>query len=153
MASSDPLALRRALDGSACSIKRTLDIVGEPWTLLILREAFWGVRRFQDFHAFLGLPRTVLTKRLEKLVAAGLLERHPYREGSARTRHEYLLTAAGRDLLPALIALMQWGDAQLGQGPAQIVDAETRRPLVLRLLDDQHRPVSLEQVRARPVAA
>ncbi len=76
---SDVRELRRSFDGSNCSIKRTLDIVGEPWSLLILREAFWGVRRFQDFQSFLGLPRAVLTKRLDKFIAHGILERRPIR--------------------------------------------------------------------------
>jgi DNA-binding HxlR family transcriptional regulator len=151
MSLPDPLALRRSIDGSACSIKRSLDLLGEPWTLLILREAFWGVRRFQDFQSFLGLPRTVLTKRLEKLTANGLMERRPYREGSARTRHEYVLTETGRDLLPALIALMHWGDAHLGRGPTEVVDAETRKPVALRLVNENDEPISVDRLRARPI--
>jgi DNA-binding HxlR family transcriptional regulator len=113
-----------------CSIQRTLDLVGERWTLLVLREAANGVRRFQDFHEHVGLSRPLLADRLRKLVAAGILETQPYREGAQRPRHEYRLTAKGWDLHPALVALMQWGDAYLAdpEGP----------PVRLRHRDCEH---------------
>src|SRR5947208_15147507 len=88
-----------------CSIKRTLDIVGETWTLLILREASWGVRRFQDFQTFLGIPRAVLSERLEKLVEYGIFEKTPYKESGARKRYQYQHTKAGIKLLHVLMAL------------------------------------------------
>ncbi|WP_033337439.1 winged helix-turn-helix transcriptional regulator [Catenuloplanes japonicus] len=93
-----------------CSVKRTLDIVGEKWTLLVLREAYYGARRFEQFHAGVGCARNVLTDRLHTLVEHGLMERRPYREPGARQRHEYRLAEAGIELFPALIALMRWGD-------------------------------------------
>ncbi len=93
-----------------CSVKRALDIVGEKWTLLVLREAFYGARRFERFQTRIGCPRQVLTDRLNTLVAAGVLRKVPYQEPGQRERHEYRLTEKGRDLLPAVIALMQWGD-------------------------------------------
>ena len=100
------------LDYSAanCSIARTLELVGEKWTLLVLREAFYGLRRFEDFQSTIGCVRNVLSTRLQKLVEGGILERHPYREPGQRERYEYRLTAKGLELLPVLIALMQWGD-------------------------------------------
>lgn len=91
-----------------CSIAASLAFVGDRWTLLILRDAFRGVRRFGDFHENLGIARNILTDRLDKLVASGILHRVPYQERPLR--HEYRLTAKGRDLSPALIALMRWGD-------------------------------------------
>ena len=83
-------------------------MIGERWTLLIVRDAFYGVRRFNDFHAHLDIPRAVLSTRLAGLVENGILERRPDREHAGR--HHYELTAAGRDLWPALYALLVWGD-------------------------------------------
>jgi len=104
------------------SVGRALGLVGERWTLLILREAFFGVRRFGQLARNLDIPRPTLSSRLRKLVDAGLLERVLYARDP--NRHEYRLTAAGRDLFPAIVALMRWGDAYLAgpEGP----------PIVLR---------------------
>ena len=114
------LVLHNAYGGQTCSVARTLEVVGERWTLLILRDAFLGVRRFDDFQRSLGVARNVLNTRLQRLVEAGLLERRRYQERPAR--HEYRLTPMGRDLWPALVALMQWCDrhsgAQTGPPPA-----------------------------------
>ncbi len=111
------------MDAVNCSIARTLEVVGEKWSLLVLREAFWGVRRFDDLQRNLGVARNVLSARLETLVAQGLLTRTPYREGGQRTRFEYRLSAAGRDLYPVLVALMQWGDRHRGDpsGPPVVL--------------------------------
>src|ERR671930_1495443 len=101
---------RMRYSAANCSIARTLDIVGEKWTLLILRESFYGLRRFEDLQSAVGCARNVLSARLAKLVDEGILERRPYREPGSRDRHEYVLTEKGLDLFPALIALLQWGD-------------------------------------------
>jgi DNA-binding HxlR family transcriptional regulator len=93
-----------------CSIKAALEVVGEKWSLLVIREAFYGVRRFDDFHRAIGCARNLLSERLAKLVDTGVLERTAYREPGQRRRYEYRLTEKGRELQPALIALMQWGD-------------------------------------------
>ena len=93
-----------------CSVKRALDIVGEKWTLLVLREAFYGARRFEEFQAHLGCARNLLSERFNTLVETGVMRRVPYREPGQRERHEYRLTDKGLDLLPAVVALMQWGD-------------------------------------------
>jgi DNA-binding HxlR family transcriptional regulator len=99
-----------------CSIARTLDVVGERWTLLVLRDAFGGVRRFEEFHRRLPIARNILADRLATLVEYGVLAREPYQERPPR--HEYRLTDAGRELYPVLIALMQWGEAHLPPPPA-----------------------------------
>ncbi|MBB6345978.1 winged helix-turn-helix transcriptional regulator [Nonomuraea muscovyensis] len=96
-----------------CSIERTLNVVGEKWTFLVLREAFSGVRRFADMQANTGAPRQVLSARLTRLVDEGLLRKEPYREPGQRQRDEYRLTEKGRDLYPLLVALMHWGDRYL----------------------------------------
>ncbi|GGV57397.1 winged helix-turn-helix transcriptional regulator [Streptomyces massasporeus] len=92
-----------------CPVQRTLDVVGEKWTLLILRDAVNGVRRFDDFRRHIGLSEAVLSDRLRKLVAAGILKTVPYREPGSRSRNEYRLTRKGWDLWPVLMALSQWG--------------------------------------------
>ncbi len=99
---------RSSFEGMECSIAHTLEVVGEWWTLLVLREAFRGVRRFDELQAGLGIARNILTARLRTLEAHGILERRRYQERPAR--FEYRLTRKGHDLYPVLVALMQWGD-------------------------------------------
>jgi DNA-binding HxlR family transcriptional regulator len=98
-----------------CSIAKTLDVVGEWWTPLILRDAFRGKRRFDEFHESLGMARSVLTARLKKLTDQGVLERTRYSEHPPR--YEYRLTEKGRALFPVIAALIQWGD-EWAAGPA-----------------------------------
>jgi len=107
--------LNRAYAGQNCSIAGALEIVGERWTLLIVRDAFLGLRRFDEFHESLGIARNVLTDRLSKLVEAGILERKPY--GKRTDRVDYRLTAKGLDLHVALVGLRQWGDKYLCDKP------------------------------------
>jgi DNA-binding HxlR family transcriptional regulator len=103
-----------AVTPRVCSIARTLELVGERWTLLALREVFLGVRRFDAIQRNTGAPRDVLSARLHKLLEVGLLERRQYQDRPAR--FEYRLTEAGRDLLPVLLTLMDWGDKHLADG-------------------------------------
>jgi DNA-binding HxlR family transcriptional regulator len=100
--------LGKDYEAQDCSLARALGVVGERWTLLIIRDAFYGVRRFNDFQAHLDVPRAVLSERLSGLVDAGILERRP--DPESRRAHVYELTAAGRELWPALYALLVWGD-------------------------------------------
>ena len=115
----DRAALRARLrfSNEDCSIARTLAVLGEKWTFLVLREAFFGVRRFADFQQATGAPRQVLSARLARLVEEGLLRRTPYQEPGQRRRFEYRLTEKGLDLYPIMIALMHWGDRHR-PGPA-----------------------------------
>lgn len=106
-----PTALDWELDN--CTIARAMAILGERWTVVVLREVFTGVRRFDDMRERTGIPRQVLTNRLARLVEEGLLRREPYREPGARQRHEYRLTDKGLDLWPMLVALLAWGDRYL----------------------------------------
>jgi DNA-binding HxlR family transcriptional regulator len=93
-----------------CTVARALEVLGERWSLLVLRELFLGNRRFASIQTATGAPRAVLSARLERLVAEGLIETREYREEGQRTRHEYVLTEKGRDLQPVVTALRQWGD-------------------------------------------
>jgi DNA-binding HxlR family transcriptional regulator len=119
----DPLDLSHRLQ--ADSVGRTLSLVGERWSILILREAFFGVRRYGQLARNLNIPRPTLSLRLRKLVDAGLLDRVLY--AADPDRHEYRLTQAGRDLFPAVIALMRWGDTYLAgaEGPPIVLHHET----------------------------
>jgi DNA-binding HxlR family transcriptional regulator len=137
-----------------CSVKRALDVVGEKWTLLVLREAFYGARRFEEFQARVGCARNLLTERLNTLTRAGVMQRVPYREPGQRERHEYRLTEKGLDLLPAIIALMQWGDrweAEPDGPPVEIIHRECGHhvELALRCAHD-HTPITARDTQPRP---
>ena len=95
------------------ALQQALSLVGERWTLLVVREVALGVRRYGELQESTGAPRTVLSDRLRRLVAAGLLETRPYQVPGARPREEYALTDAGRDLLPVLAALADWSERHL----------------------------------------
>jgi DNA-binding HxlR family transcriptional regulator len=103
--------LGKDYDTQACSVARTLEVVGERWTLLVVRDALQGKKRFEEFQASLGIARNVLAKRLDTLVEHGVMERVPYSERPLR--HEYRLTEAGRELRVALIALLRWGERHI----------------------------------------
>lgn len=98
----------------ACSIAASLDVMGDRWSILILRDTFRGIRRFEEIRRDLEIPRAVLSDRLGSLVKSGVLERRQYMEHPPR--HEYRLTDMGRELSPVLVGLMQWGDRWLGDG-------------------------------------
>lgn len=99
--------------GDNCPIDRTMKVIGSRSTMLLMREAYYGTTRFDAFAARTGITEAVTSKHLRDLVAAGLLTREPYQEPGQRTRHEYVLTESGRDLMPAVFALGQWGRKHL----------------------------------------
>jgi DNA-binding HxlR family transcriptional regulator len=147
-----PAASERAgSDAASCSIQATLDLVGDRWTLLILRDIFRGVHRFSQIRDDLGIARNLLTDRLASLVEHDILAKVPYQDRPVR--HEYRLTPKGLDLSPALVALMGWGDrwAADGQPPTLLVHDACRTPLEQVLLcpacDETVRPT---HIRSRP---
>jgi DNA-binding HxlR family transcriptional regulator len=116
---------RSSLGHHPCSIARTLDVAGEWWTPLIVKDVAYGVRRFGELQEDLGISANVLSDRLEALVSEGILRTHVYQERPRR--HEYRLTDKGADLIPALLALMQWGDRWKwpgGRGPVRVLHEE-----------------------------
>ena len=121
---------RKRFDSDACGMARALDAVGEWWTLLIVREAMFGAKRFEEFQRRLGISRNALTARLKRLVALGVLAREPLAEGGRR--EAYRLTAAGKDLSSVLIALRLWGDMHMRPeaSPSRLVDAADGAPIV-----------------------
>lgn len=126
---------RTSFDGMECPIARGLDRIGEWWSILILREAFHGFTRFDQFQRSLGIAPNMLTRRLTALVEAGLLERRLY--NARPPRHEYVLTQRGRDFWPVLIALTEWGNRHFApEGRASIlVDAATGAPAQPQYVD------------------
>lgn len=137
--------------GDNCSIGRAMEVVGTRSAILLLREAYYGTTRFDDFAQRVGITDAVASARLKDLVKAGLLAKSPYREPRQRTRYEYVLTDMGRDLLPAVIALMQWGDKYLQDdgGPLRIVEDATESPVHVRLLSESGTEVGLDDLRVR----
>lgn len=134
-----------------CSVARTVDLLGDWWTPLVLRDAYYGVRRFDDFQRDLKIGRNILTDRLNRLVHEGLLERVPYQERPVR--NEYLLTDKGREFFPVLVAMMRWGDRWLtgDEGPPITLhhtpcDHDMHAEVVCSHCGE---PVRLEDVRAR----
>jgi DNA-binding HxlR family transcriptional regulator len=119
-ASNMAVMLPRTYEHQVCSIARSLELIGDRWTLLIIRDALRGVRRFDDFRARLDVAHNVLSDRLARLTEAGVLERRLYQQRP--DRYEYHLTEQGRDLWPALMSLLLWGDRYLApEGPPLLV--------------------------------
>lgn len=120
----------------SCSIGRELALVGDVWSMLILREAGFGVTRFDQFRASLGIAPNILTRRLKALTRSGLLEKRGY--SKRPPRDEYMMTEAGRDFLPVLQAIGAWGRRHNGGGPmSHLVDVETGRPVDAVVIDRQ----------------
>jgi DNA-binding HxlR family transcriptional regulator len=147
-----PVALEWSTDN--CSVGRTLAIIGEKWTLVVLREVFQGVRRFEDMRQRTAIPRQVLSDRLAHLVDEEILRRESYREPGQRERQEYRLTQKGIDLHPVLVSLLAWGDAYAADpdGPSielQHKDCGALVALELRCTDG-HGPLTARDVRPRP---
>jgi DNA-binding HxlR family transcriptional regulator len=115
-----------------CPVARSVDVVGDRWALLIVRDAFDGTRRFGDFQRSLGVARNILSDRLRKLVAAGILEMRPASDGTAY--QEYVLTAKGESLFPIVVALRQWGERHMfrrGERHSVLIDKRTGKPIPL----------------------
>jgi DNA-binding HxlR family transcriptional regulator len=143
---------RSSFENQVCSVAEALSEVGEWWTLLILREAFFGTQRFTDFQARLGIARNILTARLNKLVETGVLIPH-VASGRGNPRL-YKLTEKGRDVLPVFIALMQWGDRWInndGKAPIRILEAATGEEIDrVRVRSRDGRPLAARDMRIVP---
>jgi DNA-binding HxlR family transcriptional regulator len=137
-----------------CSIARTLELVSDRWTFLILREAHLGTTRFADFRDYLRIAPNILTNRLAAMVDAGLLEKREYREKSERTRSSYHLTPAGTDLKLVLAALQQWGDVHVPRADGPTVlrrDTRTNGLVDVGFVDKEGAEVPQEDVVFEPV--
>lgn len=137
------------LQDSSCSMARSLSVLGERWTLVILRDALDGMTRFEQFRESIGLTPDVLSERLTTLVDAGIMTRVAYQEPGHRSRFEYHLTPAGKELHVVIGGLQQWGDAHLpwAAGPTiRRQKAKTATAVRVAFVDDRGREVSLDQV-------
>jgi len=133
-----------------CGMAKASGILGDRWSLLILREAFYGVMRFADMQADIDVPRSVLTSRLAKLVDAGLLERFAYREDGSRARQAYRLTDRGRELGIVLLAMKQWWDDGADQKPSvRFVPDGAETPVKVAMLDENGKEVKLSNIKAQ----
>jgi len=146
---------RTRFDRAPCPIARTTDLIGDWWTPVVLRNACFGMRRFDDFQRTLGMPRAILARRLERLVAEGLLAREPYQQRPLR--HEYLLTEKGRAFSDVLAAMWRWGEDWLwpdGEPPIALVHRDTGRRIRPVVVDEETgeriEPNKLRAVARRP---
>lgn len=145
-----PLAHRSPVSLEICHLSKAVEVIGDRWTLLILRSALFGVRRFDDFQKELGTPRTILSGRLKRLVDAGIMTKENYRVPGKRPRPEYILTEMGRGLQPILIAMTQWGDEWLGDGaqpPLGFTHAQKRQKVRAAFVDEDGLETGLSEMR------
>ncbi len=146
------LADRGAWRATRCSVGRAIEVIGSRSALLLMREAYYGTTRFADFADRVGITEAVAAGRLKELVDEGLLVRRPYREPGQRTRHEYVLTDKGRDLLPVVVALMEWGDRYLAGpkgAPVRLAHRDCGEPVRVHVACDAGHDVELEHIAVR----
>lgn len=147
------LADRSAWRADRCPIGKALDVVGTRSAMLIMREAYYGTTRFDDFAARVGISEAVAAARLRDLTEAGLLERRPYREQGQRTRYEYRLTDKGTDLVPVVLGLFEWGAKHVSPGgrpPVELSHAGCGAPLRVVVECEREHPVELTEVVVSP---
>ncbi|MFJ4201265.1 winged helix-turn-helix transcriptional regulator [Streptomyces sviceus] len=140
-------------DTSNCSIARTLEVVGEKWTILILREVWYGSSRFSEFERVLGCPRNLLAARLRMLVEEGILATETYKEPGSRSRPKYVITSKGMDLVPAVMGLLQWGDHYRAdpEGPAVLArHRECCAHVEVQIRCGQGHPVEAKDIESVP---
>lgn len=143
---------RKSLDQNPCSIAKALDVVGDPWTMLILRDLLVGVTRFEDFTDRLGIPRATLAARLDHLVERGVVGKVPYQDRPPRS--EYRLTDKGEALRPVVLLLMRWGDEWLRDDdpPTRLVESATGRDVV-PVVVDRETGIPLDELGVHAVGA
>jgi DNA-binding HxlR family transcriptional regulator len=140
------MVARKSLKGDYCPSARSLDVIGDWWSLLIVRDAFDGLTRFSEFQKSLGIAKNILTERLRTLVSSGILELVPASEGS--TRMEYRLTPMGKDLFPVMVALRQFGERHLftsRETHSLLVDRTTGQPVQLEVRTQDGRSIGPDE--------
>jgi DNA-binding HxlR family transcriptional regulator len=142
------------IHAASCSISGALEALGDVWSILVLRELFFGVHRFNDMKDDLGISRSVLADRLNRLVELGVARSKPYQEPGDRTRHEYRLTRKGVGLLPVMVGLLEWGDKHVngGQGPVTLREIGTGDEVRLELRSASGRRVEPNEIMPRTIA-
>lgn len=149
MSNSDDSELVPRFPPDRCGLALAAGVLGDKWVLLILRQLFYGVARFEDIRADIGIPKSVLSTRLADLTTEGIVVKRPYKPEGGRTRWEYHLSKKGLDLAMSFLALLEWGNTNLPISGAAIgpVEAVTRRPLRVALVDDEGREVPMQTIR------
>jgi len=140
------MVARKSLEHDYCPSARALDVIGDWWSLLIVRDAFEGVTRFSEFQRSLGIARNILTERLRRLIASGILEQAPASEGGARM--EYRLTGRGKDLFPVIVALRQFGERHLfspDEAHSRLLERGTGQPIHLEVRTESGQPVGPDE--------
>lgn len=148
------MVARKSLDQDFCPSARALDVIGDWWSLLIVRDAFDGLTRFSEFQKSLGIAKNILTERLRRLMASGILEAVPAGEGGVRM--EYRLTARGKDLFPVIVALRQFGERHLfapGEPHSLLLERATGQPIRLELRAQSGRPIGPDEAEIHKVPA
>lgn len=128
-----------ALDRNLCPVMKSISTIGDKWILLILRECFLGFKKFEDFHTNLDISKSVLSKKLDKMIGKGLLYKKQYQIEGQRSRFEYRLTGMGWNLIKVVIALMEWGNEHLvvnGERTLKIVERDTKQNTMLQLINE-----------------
>jgi DNA-binding HxlR family transcriptional regulator len=143
-----PLVRRSPVPPDQCNLWKAFGLIGDRWTLVILRSALYGVRRFDDFQTELEIPRSVLSHRLAALVELGIMERREYREDGQRARIEYPLTEMGRALGLPFMAMTEWSDHWIGKGtsPLTLRSKTTGQRLRVAMVDEAGKPVRKDDV-------
>jgi DNA-binding HxlR family transcriptional regulator len=152
----DPVLRRRSSAAPDCSVDRALQVVSTRSAMLLMREIFYGVTRFDDLTARVGISEPIAAARLKELVAEGLLVREPYQEPGQRTRYAYQLTEKGADLLPVIVSLMRWGDRWTpaeGGGPIELTHCGCGEPVSAELRCAAGHLVQAPDIHAAPTAA
>lgn len=145
----DAMADRSAWRAARCSVGRAMDVIGTRSAVLLMREAYYGTTRFADFADRVGITEAVAATRLRELIEAGLLRQQPYREPGQRTRQEYVLTEMGRDLLPVVVALMEWGDRYLADptgAPVTLQHHGCAEPVLVQLACAAGHEVRIDEI-------
>ena len=147
-APAPPLVRRSPVAATQCNLARSFELIGDRWTLLILRSALYGVRRFDDLQSDLTIPRSVLANRLAGLVESGIMEKRNYREAGQRARVEYVLTKMGWALFLPFVAMTEWGDKWLGDGesPFTLNSKANGQRLRVALVDEQGRVAKASEI-------
>jgi DNA-binding HxlR family transcriptional regulator len=145
MAQKSPVR-RSPVPAAKCNLARSFDIIGDRWSLLILRSALYGVRRFDDFRGDTGAPRSILSARLKKLIAAGLIKPREYQDEGQRKRNEYSLTPMGKSLALPFMAMTNWADAWLSRKPPPLTlhSKSTGQAIRVAFVDEKGMAVRLD---------
>ncbi len=146
-----PLRHRSPVHVGNCHLAASFEVLGDRWSLLIVRSALFGIRRFDDFHTELAMPRNVLSARLKRLVAAGIMVRKTYREDGSRPRPEYVLTEMGQALRLPFLAMRQWADRWVSRAlppPMTITRRSDGAPVFVSLVDAEGRAVAADDITA-----